>query len=138
MRSRALRTITRHRYPRGLTLIEVLAALVIIGGSVTTMVIAQSNCLEGLSQSRLETTAQHLARELIANWTVSGEDLHTPASGRIANRPRWSWQRSADSVSLSESKKATQITLRLTHTDQDTAGGSWSRKFVWLITKKEQ
>lgn len=117
----------------GLTLIEVLVALVIIGGSVTTMLVAQSNCLGGLKGSQLELTAQHLAKELMANWKIDKEDFHSDASGSISNRRGWTWQRTARRIQVTDSATATEVTLHLEFDTGMRRTAAWRRGFVWLI-----
>lgn len=123
----------KRRRLHGLTLIEVLVALVIIGGSVTTMLVAQSNCLVGLQGTQLELSAQHLAKELIANWAIGKENLHSDASGGIANHRGWTWQRTARRVQLTENAAATEVTLHLEFDTGLRRTAAWRRGFVWLI-----
>ena len=117
----------------GLTLIEVLVALVIIGGSVTTMLVAQSNCRGGLKGSQLELTAQHLAKELMANWKIDKDALHSDASGSISNRRGWTWQRTARRIQVTDSATATEVTLHLEFDTGMRRTAAWRRGFVWLI-----
>lgn len=125
--------LKRPRRLRGLTLIEVLVALVIIGGSVTAMLVAQSNCLAGLKGSQMELTAQHLAKELIATWAIDKEDLHLSASGSIAGRRGWSWQRTSQRFSLVDGVSATEVTLNIEFDTGMRRSATWHRGFVWLI-----
>lgn len=126
-------TPRRFRRLRGLTLIEVLVALVIIGGSVTTLLVAQSNCLGGLKGTQLELTAQHLAKELIANWAVDKEDLRSDASGGISDRRGWTWHRAARRVKLTDDAVATEVTLHIEFDSGMRRTATWRRGFVWLI-----
>ena len=126
-------THRRRRRRHGLTLIEVLVALVIIGGSVTSMLVAQSNCLGGLKGSQMELTAQHLAKELIATWAVDKEDLHLDASGSISSRRGWTWQRVARRIPLTEDAIATEVTLHIEFDSGLRRTAVWRRGFVWLI-----
>ena len=126
-------TPRRSRRLRGLTLIEVLVALVIIGGSVTSMLVAQSNCLGGLKGTQLELTAQHLAKEIMANWTIDKEALHSDASGTISNRRGWTWQRTTRRIQMTDSATATEVTLHIEFDTGMRGSPAWRRGFVWLI-----
>lgn|GEM_PF-2748244 len=126
----------RHKRCLGLTLIEVLAALVIIGSSVTAILVAQSNSLDALTSSRRDLIAQHLAKELIANWELEEEDLRIDASGRISNDSDWSWSRSARGIRVADQIAATEIRLALVCRREAEALRPWRREFIWLIESK--
>lgn len=118
-----------------LTLIEVLVALVIIGGSVTAMLVAQSNSLGALKGSEMELTAQHLAKELIATWAVDKEDLQSDASGGIPAHRAWTWRRATKRIALIEGTNATEVTLHVAFDSGIPRAAPWRREFVWLIDK---
>lgn len=123
---------------RGMTLIEVLAALVIIGGSVTAILVAQSNSLGALKSSQLDLTVQHLAKELTAKWEVNEEDQSVSASGQVDNRDSWRWTRTTRPIRLSNQIDATEVRLALTYEADRDATRRWRREFVWLFDDKKE
>ena len=118
---------------RAFTLVEVLAAVMIVGGSVTAMLVAQSRSLESIGAGRHGLTARHLARELILTWDLHGEDVTLPSSGAIAGDENWSWRRTVQTVEAAPGVRAREILLTLTHHDRTTGKPPWSREYRWLV-----
>ncbi len=124
------------RRRRGSTLVEVLAASVIVGSAVTTMLVAQSRSLRQLEASQNELVARHMAKRLIAEWRLSDEKMATPATGSLPNKDRWDWIRSADQVLIAKDIKATQVNLRLVRRG-DEHSEDWVRQYHWLERREE-
>jgi hypothetical protein len=121
-----------------LTLAEVLASLLIVGGSVTTMLVAQSNSLERINTCQRQLTARHIAHELITVWRLQAEDLVVSSSGRIAGLERWSWRRSAQQLRTADNMAAIEVTLKIIYTDPDRRTTPWVRPYRWLLTDDER
>ncbi len=120
-----------------MTLIEVLAALMIIGGSVTTMLVTQSNALAQLETCRLQGTAQSLAKELIAEWTLEGTDVSSAEVGTFTNDKHWSWKRSATDTMVNGTVAATEITLEMRYVNPDARTAKWVREYRWLMARND-
>ena len=118
---------------RALTLIEVVASLLILGGSITALMVAQSNSLASLQDSRLQLAAQQMAKELIANWRIENEALTVPASGTVPDSAHWTWRRVAERVSVNEGVSVMEIILELVYTRPDRQAPSWIREYRWWI-----
>jgi Tfp pilus assembly protein PilV len=78
---------------RALSLIEVIASLVLIGGVVTALITMQARSLEQVRASRNQQTAAALAQELIVQWKLNSESDESPAQGRFDAIPGWRWER---------------------------------------------
>jgi Tfp pilus assembly protein PilV len=75
-----------------LTLIEVVAALVLVATSVTALLAAQGRSLAQLQQARELETAATLARELITQWRLDPLVV-PPSEGGFPGQPTWRWTR---------------------------------------------
>jgi len=133
--ARVHRTNARHRdaLGRGLTLIEVLAAVLLIGTSVTTMLVTQGRAVDQIRGSSRQLMAAEIARELIAGWRLTEADLTTAASGTVAARTGWTWRRTSEVLSVAAGISAREVTLELTWPADALAGASGRRSFHWLI-----
>ena len=116
------------------TLIEVIAAILLLGMAITTMLVAQSRTLARISNGKRELKAVHLAKELRAAWKLNDQDLAQPASGSVDDAPGWSWQRSAQPVRVADSIVVTEVALEIMYS-QGLQSQPWSRRFGWLIVK---
>jgi len=131
MTSTARTRPTPNRFRRrwlALTLIEVVAALLILGGSATAVLVAQADSVAHLETSRLQLTAQHAARELIATWKIEKEDLTLPATGVVPGASGWTWQRSSQQLSIAE-RASVRRTLRPSRSKSTTPN---SRSSCWI------
>ena len=81
-----------NRNANALTLIEVVAALVLVATSVTALLAAQGRCLEQLRCARELETAATLARELITQWRLDPLTV-PPTAGEFPGEPTWRWER---------------------------------------------
>ena len=120
-----------------LTLVEVVASLIIIGGAVTAILVAQSVSLQQLHAGRLQMAAQHHAKELIAVWRIEEKSLEVPEDGTVKGHEEWSWSRAARRTELAGGVSATEITLEMACQDPHSRGKPWVREFVWLVRDEE-
>jgi len=124
-----------HRLARALSLVEVLASIVIIGGAVTTMLVAQSNSIATLKTARLESQADDFARNLIARWRLNSEDVSAIASGEIPGQQRWTWRRQSEPFHAGEKVQATLIMLTIVRAGSH-AEAPWVRRYQWLEARE--
>ena len=126
------------RRPRSLTLVEVLAALVLLGGSVTTMLVAQSTSMERIQTCERQLTAGHVAKELLVMWRLGQENLEIPARGDVAGAPGWSWSRTAQQRQIAEGVTVVEVTLDVIYSSSDARDAPWVRSYRWLIKNDRQ
>lgn len=119
---------------RGLTLIEVIASLVIVGTCVSAMLVAQGDSLRRLADCDRQLMARNLAHELIAGWKLDGEDLRQPEAGQLEEFDGWCWRRSANEYEIIERITGTEITLCIEKCPGRATTSTWSRCYSWLIT----
>jgi Tfp pilus assembly protein PilV len=117
---------------RGLSLVEVVAALLILGGAITVMLVAQSRALMALKSSHLELTALHLAKDLIATWDIEKPGAVRSASGTFPKEEGWSWRRSSRPLADEDMSGMVEITLELCFSGIESQEKSRCMEYVWL------
>lgn len=88
------RTGGRRLQRRGLSLVEVIAALVLMGAVVTSALLAFSSHRRQLSIARQRLEAVGVAEELLPQLMTRRQGLKAGQEGPIAGRPDWFWQTS--------------------------------------------
>ena len=122
----------------GVTLLEVIAAAVILGTSVTTMLLAQGNTIEQLSLSRRQLTASAIANELIAHWRLTNENVATPSSGSVDGLAGWRWARSSESITVAEGVAVTRVILTVTFVGDGSERTNWTRVYRWIASENDR
>lgn len=117
---------------RGMTLVEVLAATLIMGGAVTVALVAQASGLRQLKLADRTLVAQDIARELIAAWRIEEQDVSLPESGGVDGRDGWRWSRSVTEAKLDGGLAVTEVTLRIEYHERQGWEQPWYRDFHWL------
>ena len=109
---------------RALTLIEVLAALALMGGTASAMVVAYTRALHQIHETRLRRQAFKRAHEQIVQWTLDNEPLDHNAEGRFENTTNqdsadtthsgpWFWTRTVRLVRVTTTTDMHEITLAI-------------------------
>lgn len=91
-RQRSTTCSTRSR--AGLTLIEVVAALAILGTLLVGIVLARARHTDQLLRARVQARAVEAADEMIARWWASREGVPIDASGELAGGDGLLWRTS--------------------------------------------
>lgn len=117
---------------RGATLVEVLAATVILGGAVASMLLAQSAGLEQLRNAELQAVARNVAAELITNWRIESQSLAWADEGGVADSPGWSWRRTSERVQPMDGVLAARVVLALTYISPEQPEAIWTTQLEWL------
>ncbi len=79
---------------RGLTLIEVLLAVAILGVGAGVLMLATARCLAVISQSRHYSAAQRLILQVGAENPLTRADLEVKSeSGKFSDDPDYTWER---------------------------------------------
>lgn len=86
--------INLRRLRRGLSLLEVIAALVLMGTIVVTTLLAFSKHRRQLALSKERLQAAEIAEELLPQLIRSERGIVAGQRGTIAGRPDWFWQTS--------------------------------------------
>lgn len=124
---------------RGFSLLEVLAALVIVAGAVTAALIAQARSIENVRGATLALEAQALAHELKAGWQLEAVQVCERDEGTIEHVGRsWHWRRQCRRVQVLAEVDADEITLELAEITDGAAHRPWRREFTWLVAVQEQ
>ena len=123
---------------KSVTLVEVLAALAILGGSITTVLVAQAHCVHHMAVCNCELTARHLAAELITTWRLRNEDLTVASQGDVPGTPGWHWSRSARRMAITERAFMMEITLEMVYQDPQRRASPWIRRYRWLVDEQKK
>ncbi len=117
---------------KGLSLVEVLAALTLIAGTMTVLLLAQAQSLRQLAATRKAAEAHRRAEQLILSWKVDPASV-TPEGAFDGSTLHWlreeapSW--------LSASRELREVRLRIYGRD---AQDGVLAEYVWLEEPKRE
>ncbi len=114
---------------QAVTLVEVVAAAVIFSIAAVSLLTAQSAGLKQLATAKLELTSQGIAKNLMAQWNLTKEDIRLAAGDVVDNHKGWHWRRENEQVTVSNEVRATEIILTLEHHGDVT----WARTYRWWL-----
>ncbi len=128
---------------RALTLIEVLAALALMGGTASAMVVAYTRALHQIHETHLRRQAFERAHEQIVQWRLDNEPLDHNAEGRFENttseglpdttiQGQWIWTRTVRPVRVTPTTDMHGITLTVLLEREDQPRTRLAQ-VVWLI-----
>lgn len=95
----------------GSLLIDVLAALTLLGSTTVALVLAHARAVEQFTATQRQARASEIADALIATWRLERMDVRTETSGVMENDADWSWRRSAEPVMVADDMDMLQINL---------------------------
>jgi Tfp pilus assembly protein PilV len=124
MKNSSMDSSNGHCPGKGLTLIEVVASLVLIALTATSLLAAYGRSLEQLRATREQETADGLARELLAHWSVEPIPLDEESKGTFENEPGWQWSRNTQRQWGIVSLEVYELTLTIERRGDD---GHWRR-----------
>ena len=116
-----------------MTLIEVIAALTLLGATITSILVAQGRSVHNIHESGRQLAAQHMAGELIAGWQIDGTEISADDRGGIDGFDEWSWHRISRTYADTGGVSLTQVTLSLAFRKTDTGHEPWVREFHWIV-----
>lgn len=97
------RTCSRCSRERGLTLIEVVAAITILGMVLVGVVVAKSRHTHQLSRAQQKQVAVRVADDLISKWWLDSHLVPIDAEGELATDPPLIWRtRIVDSYEIEQ------------------------------------
>ena len=98
----------------GMTLVEVLAALLILTTLVGTVLVARARLHRLGAQSHLKTAAIGAADGLLKEWWISGEPIPVLMSGKCGERKEFQWTTVRVGALMSDVPDLDVVRLRLT------------------------
>ncbi len=106
---------------RSMILIEVVAALALLGTTIVAILVVRSRSLVQLQTAGERLQATQLARELITDWRLRQINVTRDDHGEFEFEPEpgpgpgsgWSWRRSVSSVVVADKAELTLITLEI-------------------------
>lgn len=90
-----MKTWTRCSPPAGLTLIETVAGLALLGGVVVTLLYAQVRFTRNAEALATRRQAVEIAEELLASWWIHPETFPIDQKGIAPGRPAFQWRTTA-------------------------------------------
>jgi len=110
----------RHIRKQGLTLIEVLIALLILSVGVSSMMVAMSRCLAVVRTARNRNVAQALIRRVDIENPIESKDIEELSeSGRFDDTPGYIWEREIIAVDEEERPGLFLVTVRIRWSERD-------------------
>ena len=133
--------MTRHAAKRNrtqkqrtaMTLVEVMASLLVLGGAITGILLADSRSVAQIHAARQQIDAAEVARELVVNWRIEGVDLGAPSSGRARPDERWTWERTSGPRFIHEQIRMVEVVLRLRFQPTGQSDRTVDYEYHWLI-----
>jgi Tfp pilus assembly protein PilV len=136
-RSRRSRTLVLSATSHGLTLVEVLAALVLLAGTVTAMLLTQAEALRQESATANQHTAAGVAEALIQSWRLGGNDVTVPAEGMFQSHAGWAWKRTVGPFAGKGAVELLRIRLTIVRHD-DASPAQTVAEYEWLERPRAQ
>lgn len=101
-----------------MSLVEVLAALTLLGTCVVTLLWAQTAALRTLQAAKTKSIAAAIGEEMIAQWALDNEDMRVSAEGLIEAHKDWQWQRTAERRYWTDDVEMTEIRFSITRVSE--------------------
>ena len=119
----------KRRSRPGITLVEVMASLLILGTAITGIVVAQARSLRQVHSAGQQIAASRIAEELIVTWRMEAVDVTAPDSGTVTSDERWSWRRTSERRAITASAFMAEVVLVLAFEDET---GAVEHEYRWL------
>lgn len=129
--------IHRSKLRRGLTLIEVMLAVVILGIGAGVVLLATARCLSIVAKSQRYSTAQRLIAQVEAEHPLTRAQIEAEMeSGRFDNEPGYQWEREI-TESENENRKGL-FTVRTRVSWSERGRSSFEETTTWRFIKPEE
>src|SRR5262249_5208708 len=99
------------------TLVEVVAAVVLLATVVTTLLTVQVRTLQQMQDVREQALAADLAHDLIAQWALQPKGFVPPSEGTFETQPGWRWIRQSTPWAGATTLKLNELTLSVIRCD---------------------
>jgi len=122
---------------RGVTLVEVVAALALLAGTVTALLLAHGRSVRLMAESKVRSEVAVSAEELVFAWSIHDDDLRLTVEGAFVAPPNWVWRREA--VPFNTGGDSKLYRARLTASDS-TKEGIAAQPYVveWLFKANDE
>ncbi|MBM4153288.1 MAG: prepilin-type N-terminal cleavage/methylation domain-containing protein [Kiritimatiellaceae bacterium] len=121
----------------GLTLIEVMLAIVILGLGSGVMLLATARCIAIVTQTQRYNTAQRLIQQISAEHPLTRSDLEAGTeSGRFDDDGDYSWER--EIIKAEEENRKGLFTVRTRVSWSDRGKSSFEEITTWVYIKPEE
>ncbi len=120
---------------RGISLVEVMVSLLLLGTTITALLVAQARSLRAISHANERMVAAELARELITGWQLDGTDVLVAASGQFPGCEDWSWSRECTLKEVQEQVRMREVKVRIEHVSLGGGIEAFSHDVVWLVNE---
>lgn len=121
------------RRRRGLTLVEVVAAALILATVATTALSVVSSSLTGLRAQSDQLIAQHHARNLMAEWRIQPKELAASGTGTCLGATEWHWTRSVAPYDAYPDAQLRMVTLTLQRNGGTTNTEPPAYSWMWIV-----
>lgn len=125
------------RGARAMTLVEVVAATLLVGTLVTGSLIARARYVTAMKTAQWQMTATEIARNMITTWQLENADLSAEAGGSVEGRPKWAWKRSAETKDVADGVASMIVTLELRRHNAVSPSEPWRRSFGFVSEGKQ-
>ena len=126
------------RLRRGLTLIEALAAMAILGAVLAGILTANARMSVQAARASRRVEACRIADELLNAWWPKRDELPRSAGGQVKDRPGWTWRtRVVDSKAASD-MNAEVVALEIFAPGSNGASGAAAARVEVLLGGKSQ
>lgn len=122
---------------RGLTLVEVIAALALLATVISAVLAAQVRSMNQVHRADQQRHAAELAEALLTQWRLDGQRVDEPGQGTWAE-PGWSWLREVRREHIAMARPAgatgpemTAVRLAIRH-ERDTGTPAEVYSVSWL------
>lgn len=122
---------------KGLTLIEVLLAVVILGVGAGVLMLATARCLAVISQARHYSTAQRLILQVGAEHPLTRAEVEAGSeSGDFDDEPGYTWER--EITEPEDENRAGLYTVRTRVSWSDRGKNSFEETVTWHYIHPEE
>jgi hypothetical protein len=114
-----------------LTLIDVVAALVLLAVVLPALFAAQGRALEQLAALRDRNHAATMIQEMLVQWELSQVDVTQPAEGIFPGAPDWTWSRTVQRQAVGADGELLRIRVVASRRDHPSGPGT-TVAYEWL------
>jgi Tfp pilus assembly protein PilV len=115
-----------------MTLVEVVAATLLVGTLVTASLTARARYVTAMKTAMWQITATEIARNMLTDWRLEEADMKVEGRGVVEGRPGWAWSRSAEIREVADGVSSKIVTLKLRRHIQSAPNAPWYQSFSFI------